>query len=73
MQNKEILEAKECLKEIIQNTYAEGKTMSKKNKNIGAVYDRQMIRKILRSQLKTNKIRDTFHDKEALKHIIEAL
>lgn len=40
--------------------------MSKK-KNKGKVYNRGLVRTILRSQLKTNKIRDSFHDKEWLR------
>ena len=44
-----------------------------KNKNIRAIYDRQMIRKILRSQLRTNKIKNTFHHKEWLRTYIRGI
>lgn len=45
--------------------------MSNSKRNERAVYDRQTIRKILRNQLKTNKIRDTFHNKDLVKEIID--
>ena len=45
--------------------------MNNSTKNERAVYDRQMIRKILRNQLKTNKIRDVFHNKDLVEEIIE--
>lgn len=42
-------------------------------KNERKVYSRKLIRKILKSQLKTNKIRDAFHDKNWLKVFIDTL
>ena len=44
----------------------------KKNRNTGG-YDRQMIRKILRNRLKTNRIKNAFHDKVWLKKYIKAI
>lgn len=42
-----------------------------KNNNKTGVYSRKLIRKILRNKLKTNKIKEAFHDKKWLKHIFE--
>lgn len=44
-----------------------------KNKQTRKVYDRQLIRSILRNQLKTNKIQNAFHDKTWLKVFIERI
>jgi len=43
-----------------------------KNKQIG-VYDRHLIRSILKNKLKTNKIRNAFHDKSWLKVFLERI
>ena len=45
----------------------------KKKKVKSKVYSRKLIRNILRNQLKTNKIKDAFHDKEWLRVVIETL
>lgn len=44
-----------------------------KNNNEGKIYSRRLIRKILKGQLKTNKIKNAFHDKEWLKVYLETL
>ena len=46
--------------------------MSKK-RNEGKVYNRGLVRKILRNQLKINKIKDRFHDKEWLRVYLNTL
>lgn len=44
-----------------------------KTKNKGKFYNRGLMRKILRSQLKTNKIKGAFHDKEWLRIFLNTL
>lgn len=45
----------------------------RKNKKIKSIYDRQMVRKILRNRLGTNKIRNIFHDKSYLKSLFKKI
>ncbi len=45
--------------------------MKKNNKR--KVYSRRLIRKILKNQLKTNEIKNAFHDEKWLKTFLKAL
>lgn len=58
---------------ILKNTNT---TLNKdaKNKRMRTkFYDRKLVRNILRNQLKTNKIKGAFHDKEWLRVFLETL
>lgn len=59
---------------ILKNTNTNTATVNTKPKKVRTkFYDRKLIRNILRNQLKTNKIKGVFHDKEQVSALLRTL
>ena len=65
--SKEIKDIKDIEKELKIMDKRQNKKNRKLKQNDKKVYDRKILRKMIKHTLKSNKIKDAFHDKKWLK------